>query len=84
VLVTALLDAEPDHRYRMPGPSLWPLLTAIATSVMFVWSIFQAIGLVWGAIPTFICLIGWFWPTKGKDRLERGGAGRLTVGESLS
>ena len=27
-----LLDAEPDHRYTMPGPSLWPFLTAIATS----------------------------------------------------
>src|SRR4026209_2022189 len=36
VLVTALLDAGPDHRYKMPGPSIWPLLTAIATSVMFI------------------------------------------------
>jgi cytochrome c oxidase subunit 1 len=85
VLVSALLDAEPDHRYKMPGPSLWPLLTAIATSVMFIWSIFQAAGFVWGAIPTFVCLIGWFWPTKGKDRLEGGlGDGRLTLRESLS
>ena len=31
VLVTAVLDAEPDHRYKSPGPSLWPLLTAVAT-----------------------------------------------------
>jgi len=85
VLVTALLDAEPDHRYKMPGPSLWPFLTAVATSVMFVWSIFQAMGLIWGAIPTFICLIGWFWPTGGKDRLEKGGDGTgLTLRESLS
>jgi cytochrome c oxidase subunit 1 len=83
VLVTALLDAEPDHRYNMPGPSLWPFLTAIATSVMFIWSIFQASGLVWGAIPTFICLIGWFWPTHGKERLAKG-ARRLTLRESLS
>jgi cytochrome c oxidase subunit I+III len=85
VLVTALLDAEPDHRYKMPGPSLWPLLTAITTSVMFVWSIFQARGFLLGAIPVFICLIGWFWPTKGKERLEEGdGADRLTLRESLS
>jgi cytochrome c oxidase subunit 1 len=84
VLVTALLDAEPDHRYKMPGPSLWPLLTAIATSVMFIWSIFQAIGLVWGAIPTFICLVGWFWPTRGKERLAGGVGRRLTLRESLS
>jgi cytochrome c oxidase subunit 1 len=84
VLVTYLLDAEPDHRYPMPGPSFWPFLAAIATSVMFVWSIFQAIGAVWGSIPIFITLIGWFWPTKGKERLEHGVAGRLSARESLS
>jgi cytochrome c oxidase subunit 1 len=84
ILITAVLDAEPDHRYKMPGPSLWPLLTAIATSVMFVWSIFQASGAVWGAIPVFLCLIGWFWPTEGKERLAATGATRLTVRESLS
>jgi cytochrome c oxidase subunit I+III len=85
VLVTGLLDAGPDHRYKMPGPSLWPLLTAICTSIMFIWSIFQATGFIWGAIPTFLCLVGWFWPTEGKERLaEGGGARRLTLRESLS
>jgi len=84
VLVTGLLDAEPDHRYKAPGPSLWPLLTAVATSVMFIWSIFQAMGLVWGAIPTFVCLIGWFWPTVGKERLETGAPGPLGLREGLS
>jgi cytochrome c oxidase subunit I+III len=84
VLVTAVLDAEPDHRYKSPGPSLWPLLTAVATTVMFIWSIFQAMGLIWGAIPTFICLIGWFWPTKGKERLDSGAPDGLTLGEGLS
>jgi cytochrome c oxidase subunit I+III len=84
VLVTALLDAEPDHRYKMPGASLWPLLTAMATSVMFIWSIFQASGLIWGAIPTFVCLVGWFWPTGGKERLAAGAHRRLTLRESLS
>jgi len=84
VLVTYLLDAEPDHRYPMPGPSLWPFLAAIATSIMFVWSIFQAQGVVWGAIPVFITLIGWFWPTRAKKRLEHGVRGPLTVRESAS
>jgi cytochrome c oxidase subunit I+III len=85
VLITYVLDGEPDHRYSMPGPSLWPFLTAIATSVMFVWSIFYAVGVVWGSIPVFLCLIGWFWPTKGKDSLKEGGPrGRLTLRESLS
>ena len=84
VLVTFLLDAEPDHRYPMPGPSLWPLLTAIATSAMFVWSIFQAQGVVWGSIPIFVTLVGWFWPTRGKKALEHGAPTRLTARESLS
>jgi cytochrome c oxidase subunit I+III len=85
VLVTYLLDAEPDHRYPMPGPSLWPLLTAITTSTMFVWSIFDAWGVVWGSIPIAICLIGWFWPTKGKEAAEHGTGRRpLTVRESVS
>ncbi|HYT65610.1 MAG TPA: cytochrome c oxidase subunit I [Vicinamibacterales bacterium] len=84
VLVTYLLDAEPDHRYPMPGPSLWPLVAAVATSVMFVWSIFQAWGVVWGSIPIFLALVGWFWPTKTKERLEQGVRGRMTVSESLS
>ncbi len=85
VLVTYLLDAEPSHRYAMPGPSLWPLVAAISTSIMFVWSIFYASGVIWGSIPIFISLIGWFWPTRGKEALEHGaGARRLTLKESLS
>ena len=28
VLVTTLMDAEPHHRYVLPGPSIWPFLTA--------------------------------------------------------
>ena len=85
VLITRLLDAEPDHRYPVHGPSLWPFVAAIATSVMFVWSIFNPWGVVWGSIPIAVALIGWFWPTRGKDRLECGDYGpRLTVRESLS
>ena len=84
VLVTYLLDAEPDHRYPMPGPSLWPFLAAIATSIMFVWSIFQAQGVVWGSIPIFITLVGWFWPTQGKERLKHGVRGRLSLRGAVS
>jgi cytochrome c oxidase subunit 1 len=84
VLVTYVVDAQPDHRYPMPGPSIWPLLAAIATSVLFVWSIFYAIGVVWGSIPLFVTLVGWFWPTKGKKALEHGAPRRLTLRESAS
>ena len=62
VLVTHVLDAEPDHRVEFPTPSLWPLLTAIAATVLFIWSIFTPWGVVYGALPVFVTLVGWFWP----------------------
>jgi cytochrome c oxidase subunit 1 len=62
VLVTHVMDTEPDHRSVFPEPSIWPLLTAIATSMMFVGSIFTSWAVVWGAIPIFFAMVGWFWP----------------------
>ena len=62
VLVTHVLDTEPDHRTVFPDPSIWPLATAIATSAMFAGSIFTSWAVVYGSIPMFIAMIGWFWP----------------------
>ena len=62
VLVTHILDAEPDHRLLFPGPSIWPFLTAIAVTVLFIWSIFTPWGVVYGALPVFVTMVGWFWP----------------------
>jgi cytochrome c oxidase subunit I+III len=87
VLVTHVLDAEPDHRYEMPGPSIWPLVTALSTTLMFVWSIFSPWGAVWGSIPIAVALIFWFWPTRGKspERLAAdAAAGQLTPREMVS
>jgi cytochrome c oxidase subunit I+III len=64
VLVTHVLDAEPDHRLVFPEPSIWPLLTAIATTALFIWSIFTPWGVVYGAAPVFVALVGWFWPKR--------------------
>jgi cytochrome c oxidase subunit I+III len=67
VLVTHVLDAEPDHRLEFPGPSIWPFLTAIATTVMFVWSIFTPWGVVYGSLPMFVTMVGWFWPASAAE-----------------
>jgi cytochrome c oxidase subunit I+III len=67
VLVTHVLDAEPDHRVEFPSPSIWPLLTAVATTVMFIWSIFTPWGVVYGALPIFAAMIGWFWPKSADE-----------------
>ena len=75
VLVTTLLDASPSHRMAFPTPTIWPLIAAIATTVMFVGSIFTPWAVVWGSIPIAVALIGWFWPTRAetskRTRLER-------------
>jgi heme/copper-type cytochrome/quinol oxidase subunit 1 len=62
VLVTHVLDAEPDHRVEFPTPSVWPFLTAIATTALFIGSIFTPWAVVYGAVPVFITMVGWFWP----------------------
>jgi cytochrome c oxidase subunit 1 len=62
VLIVKAVDAEPDHRFDSPEPSIWPFLTAVATTVMFIASIFTPWGALWGSIPITVALIGWFWP----------------------
>jgi cytochrome c oxidase subunit I+III len=65
-LVTHLHDASPDHVSILPSPSIWPFVAAISTTAMFIASIFDPWGLVIGAIPVTIALIGWFWPKPGE------------------
>jgi cytochrome c oxidase subunit I+III len=66
VLITHLVDARPDHRYEFPGQSIWPLLAALATTGLFIGSIFTPWAVPIGAVPLFITLTGWFWPKKSE------------------
>ena len=78
VLITHVMDAEPDHTPEEPGPTIWPFLAAVAVSGLFVWSIFSPWGVVYGSIPVFIALVGWVWPRSGpkpselRDAIARG------------
>jgi cytochrome c oxidase subunit 1 len=71
VLVTSGLDAHPDHRMAFPTPTIWPLLAAIATTVLFIASIFTPWAVVWGSVPVAITLIAWFWPSRAETRRHR-------------
>jgi cytochrome c oxidase subunit I+III len=64
VLVTTTLDAEPDHKVLMPDPSIWPFVTAVATTGLFVGSIFTPWAVVVGGVPVTAALIAWFWPNR--------------------
>jgi cytochrome c oxidase subunit I len=70
VLLSSVADAEPHTREASPEPSIWPLLTAIATTIFFVGSIFTPWAVVWGTPPIAVALIGWFWPTGSKEDEE--------------
>jgi cytochrome c oxidase subunit I len=70
VLLSSVADAEPHTREASPEPSIWPLLTAIATTIFFIGSIFTPWAAVWGTPPIAIALIGWFWPTGSKEDEE--------------
>jgi cytochrome c oxidase subunit 1 len=61
LLVTRMHDAEPDHRAEFPNPSIWPFLTSIAVTIMFVGSIFTQWAVAYGMIPIAIALTFWFW-----------------------
>ena len=67
VLVTTVLDAEPDHRYEFPDPSVWPFATAVAVTFTFIGSIFTPWAVVAGSVPIAIALVAWFWPKAGEE-----------------
>ena len=70
VLITRAFDAEPDHRYAYPSPSIWPFLSAVATSAMFVASLFTPWAVAIGLPIAAAMVVGWFWPTT--PRKEQG------------
>jgi cytochrome c oxidase subunit I+III len=69
VLLTTVSDARPDIREGSPGPSIWPFLTMLAISFMFIGSIFDEWWIIWGSIPITLCFIGWFWPKPAHSKL---------------
>jgi cytochrome c oxidase subunit I+III len=66
VLVTTVVDAQPDHRPLFPTPTAWPFIAAMATTVLFIGSIFTPWAVVWASIPVAAALIAWFWPSKSE------------------
>ena len=69
-LLTTSTDAIPATRWAIPDPTIWPFLSAIAITILFVWSIFTPWGVVYGAIPLGIGLTVWFWPKRSEPSLQ--------------
>jgi cytochrome c oxidase subunit I+III len=60
-LVTSVLDAQPELRFEIPGPSIWPSLVALATAVTFIGGIFTPWALLTGMILAGGAIAGWFF-----------------------
>ena len=69
LIVSTVTDATPEIRESSPGPSIWPLLAAVATAIAFIASIFTPWAVVWGGALVAVTLVGWFWP-KGTEEDE--------------
>jgi len=70
MLLTTVMDARPDLREPSPNPTIWPFLSAIAVTIMFIGSIFTPWAVVWGTVPVAAALTIWFWPKGGKVHSE--------------
>jgi cytochrome c oxidase subunit 1 len=68
VLITSVADAVLDHRLWLPRSTAWPFLAAVATTILFVGTIFTPWAVVWGAVPVAIATTAWFWPKRDMTR----------------
>jgi cytochrome c oxidase subunit I+III len=68
ILVTHLLDADPDHRDILPGPTIAPFLLALAAGVTFIGAIFNPWAVPIGMLLAVPPLLGWFWPRGDMER----------------
>jgi cytochrome c oxidase subunit I len=62
LLVTRVMDAEPDHRTELAGASIWPAAAALATGGLVIGSIFTPWAVIPGGAALVVALVAWFWP----------------------
>jgi cytochrome c oxidase subunit I+III len=62
LLVTKVMDADPDHRTELAGAALSPLLCAVATGILFIGSIWTPWAVLVGGGAIVLALLNWFWP----------------------
>ncbi|CAN5632972.1 cytochrome c oxidase subunit I [soil metagenome] len=59
---TTIMDAEPESRINLVGPTIWPLLAALSTGIIFVGAMFTLWAVPVGGLLFYFSLIGWHWP----------------------
>jgi cytochrome c oxidase subunit 1 len=69
-LVSSVVDAVPELRYELPGPSIWPSLLALATAETFIVGIFTAWAFAIGAVLTFAVFAGWLFGSPNYENVD--------------
>ena len=64
ILLTTVLDAEPQGVLILPSPTIWPFLLAIAVALGFIGIIFSPWWFVVGFFLSFFMIVGWLWPRR--------------------
>lgn len=62
LLLTTVIEARPSVREPSPLPTIWPFVSSLAVTTVFVSSIFTPWAVVVGAVPVGAALTAWFWP----------------------
>jgi cytochrome c oxidase subunit I+III len=76
VLVTTVMDADPDNRQESPGPTPVPFLCGVATGFLLIMLVFTFQAVWIGAIPLGLALFAWAWPRHPEEawKLDAGRA----------
>ncbi|MFG5408902.1 cytochrome c oxidase subunit I [Piscinibacter sakaiensis] len=64
VLITSVVDARPRAVVVLPGPTPWPLFTALASTVAFMGVIYTPWSFVAGFFLAFVAIVGWLYPRR--------------------
>jgi len=73
VLITRTLDAAPDCKLVLPGPTAVPLFTTLAVSVSFFGVLFSPWWVPVGGVLTYAMLVVWNWPRQTHETEDSDG-----------
>ncbi len=77
-LGTSILDAKPQMRITLPGPTIIPFFAALAATIIFAGSMINLLFVPAGAFLFFVALIAWHWPrTRAMSVTKAGPDGAL-------
>lgn len=71
MLVTTLIDARPEYAVVLPGPTILPLLTSLATFLIFLGFITSYWLTGVGIVAALAALVAWTWPSEPEGEHER-------------